>query len=212
MKNPLLVLCLTAAVPSLVWARPTGISGFSGQATKTCNNCHSGGAEPTVTIEGPDELELGQAAEFTVAITGGAGQSGGLGVSTGDAGVNLISGEGTKIVNSELTHSAPARFPDAGTLRFSFTVLATGEGPATIFAAGLSADGNLLKTNDRAGATSKALLVRGPDANTELPPEGGSDPLVDGVRVGQGCSSAGMLSAPVAALLVLGQLLRRRRS
>jgi hypothetical protein len=198
------VLVLTCFASSLVWAKPTGITGFSGLATRTCNNCHSGGIDPSLSLEGPEEVAVGDDVTFIVSIAGGAAQLGGLDVSAGDAGVELIPGEGMKTMNGELTHSAPGTFPSGGMLQYQFTVRARSEGPVTIFAAGLSADGNGLRTNDRAASNSRLLNVV-PASHVS------TDPLVDGVRVPpQGCSAAGLAHAP-ALLLALAALLARRR-
>src|SRR4051812_44206606 len=84
------LLMLTCFASSLVWAKPTGITGFSGLATRTCNNCHSGGADPSLSLEGPEVVTVGDDVTFILSIAGGASQIGGLDVSAGDAGVELI--------------------------------------------------------------------------------------------------------------------------
>ncbi len=200
----LFLSCCT--VSSVVWAKPTGMSGFSGQATRTCNNCHSGGGDPAVSVDGPERITVGERALFTVSIAGGAAQAGGLDVSAGDAGVELIPGEGMKVLNGDLTHSAPGRFPDGGVLQYTFVVKGLTEGQVTVFAAGLSADGNALKTNDRAGSAQRTFTVV-PSLVQE------PDELVDGVRVPlEGCSAAGAgLSPLLFAALAAARLARRRR-
>jgi hypothetical protein len=211
-------------VPSLVWAKPTGIAGYSGAATKTCNNCHNGGAEPVVTLEGPEQLVLGESSEYTLSIVGGAAKVAGLGINAGGAGVELVPGEGMKLFNGDLTHSAALSFPEGSdTFKVRFTVKGVSEGALTLFAAGLSADGNVLKTNDRAGMAQKAVTVVRPasnpvdvDAGTPTAPfeetHGESDPLIDGVVVpAQGCSAIAFGQGPLMLLGLLGLALRRRR-
>src|SRR5690606_26422207 len=63
-----------------------GRDGFSGNpgsnGGSTCTACHApGAATPTVTISGPQVLDAGTIADYTVTISGGPGVTGGLGVS-----------------------------------------------------------------------------------------------------------------------------------
>jgi hypothetical protein len=174
------LLCLL--LPCAALAEPDGIYGYSGQISSTCNNCHSGGTAPTVTLSGPSTLMAGASGTYTLTISGGAGVVGGLDVSTvSDA--MLIPGNGMQGIGSEVTHTSPKSF-SGGTVSFSFTVSApSASGTVKLYGAGLSANGNGHNSGDRAGTTTFSITVTGGapppvDAGSPPPPpeDAGSPP------------------------------------
>jgi hypothetical protein len=85
-------------------AASSGISGFSGKSGSTCTSCHSNGTPPTMTLTGPTTVASGSTNSYTVTV-GGSGNHGlDLAVSAG----TFTAGTGTKVLNGELTHSAPS--------------------------------------------------------------------------------------------------------
>src|SRR5690606_3937808 len=93
-----------------------GRNGFSGnpatQNGATCTACHAPGAStPTVTISGPQVLDAGTIADFTVTISGGPGAAGGLGVSSsGAAGSFQAPGKDVHVIGGEISHTQPKAF------------------------------------------------------------------------------------------------------
>lgn len=183
-------------------AYSTGQTGFSGkQANMTCmgSGCHSGGATPTVTLEGPDTLAAGATGNYKLIISGGAGTRGGfnVAVSSGD----LRAGSGQRKASDELTHSAPRNFSN-GRLEFDFTLVAPASGGnITLFGAGNSTNGNFAETGDGSAQAQKTITVTGGT-------NGGGN---NGDDEGGGCAAAGGAPLLGAVLMVLGARLRRRR-
>jgi uncharacterized protein (TIGR03382 family) len=185
-------------------ANSTGQTGRSGkQANMTCmgSGCHSGGAAPTVTLEGPDTLEAGATGNYKLIITGGPGTRAGfnVAVSSGD----LRAGSGQRKAADELTHSAPRNF-SSGRVEFDFTLVAPATGGnITLFGAGNSTNGNFAETGDGSAQAQKTITVTGGT------PGGGNNGGDD--EGGGGCAAAGGAPLLGAALMLLGARLRRRR-
>jgi uncharacterized protein (TIGR03382 family) len=197
-------------------AYPGGIGGYSGQQVQDCNHCHTGGATPTVALEGPQTVDAGTDATYTFTITGGAGVRGGLDVSVaGDA--TLVPGAGTKLWTNEVTHVGPTAFSQ-GSVSWTFTMHAgpTG-GTVTLYAAGNSTNGDGTSNGDQAATTTLAIQVPGGDAADAGGGDSSdsSDPAHAVLANEIGCSSTG--SAPGAslaafALMVLAARLRRAKA
>ena len=124
-----------------------GINGFSGNPVtnggSTCSNCHSGGTTPTVVLTGPSVVQPGSINTFTLTISGGQQNSGGLNVSA-DGGILISTLANTKIQVTELTHTQRVIAAGDGTVAWDFNWQApTAIGNHTIYGAGLStnADG-----------------------------------------------------------------------
>jgi hypothetical protein len=158
-----MMVMIIALVPALAHARKNGIAGESGQGDATCNDCHSGGAAPSVQLRGPTALDTGMTATYQLVITSGAAKVGGLGVSVDDPGASIHTrSESTRAVGAtQLVHNAPAPFVD-GELRFEFELTAPSH-PATltIYAAGNSCNGDGEKLGDAAGLTTLKVAVMG---------------------------------------------------
>lgn len=158
-----LLAALIVLIPVIAQARANGLSGYSGKNMGTfCTSCHSGGTAPTVTVQGPSQLAVGQTSTFTVTITGGAASTAGVGAALGGAGstgASLLSGADTKVVNAEVTHAQAALFA-GGQATFTFRVQAPPTtGTMTLYVAGLSGNGGGTDTGDGAARTTLSLSV-----------------------------------------------------
>ncbi|WP_165942208.1 PQQ-dependent sugar dehydrogenase [Luteimonas arsenica] len=171
---------LMAVAVLLAWgtadASLHGRNGFSGNpgtnGGATCAACHApGAAVPTVSISGPQQLDAGTIAEYTVTISGGPAVTGGLGVSaTGGYGSFQAIGKDVHVVGGELSHTQPKAF-SGGTLSFSFRWQAPAHnGPVTLYAAGNSSNGLLDLLGDGVGTGQLAVNVSNGDPDPPVPP------------------------------------------
>jgi hypothetical protein len=153
------VLLCGPGTPRKAWARASGISGYSGKTAFTCTTHHSStGTPPTVALTGPAGLAAGSSGAYTLTITGGAAGVGGLDVAT-SAGTLQASGDGTMLLNGEVTHTAPAPFSNDA-LAFTFTLIApSAAGPLTLYASGLSGNGDNSASGDNSSKTSLSVDV-----------------------------------------------------
>jgi len=130
------------------YAYQTGITGRTRKTSNTGCYCH--GAEPfgpTVTINGPDTLQIGQTANYTVVIAGGPLAAGGTNISAATGTLNIVDANLRK-ANNELTHVSPLA-PANGVVTFTFSYTAPGtEGMDTIFANGNSVNLSGTPTGD----------------------------------------------------------------
>ena len=152
------VLAWSLGVPQRAWAHAAGVSGYSGKTGSTCNGCHSGGTTPTVVITGPTSLATSSTAVYTLTITGGAAVVGGLDAAT-SAGTLQATGPNTQLMSGEVTQTTATSF-SGGSLAFTFTLVApSSAGTITLYAAGLSANGNGSTSGDKAAGTTLAVTV-----------------------------------------------------
>jgi hypothetical protein len=167
-------LVAIAASATTASAKPGGITGASGKSGSYCNKCHSGGAQPTVKLEGPAMLAPGATANYTFTITGGAAVAGGLDAALDDA--SLAAGASlatvtanTRVAAGEVTHSQPHDFV-AGSLSFVFAVQAPASARVmTIYVAGNSVNHDGKSSGDRANATTLAVSVGAADLGMHGP-------------------------------------------
>jgi len=155
-----------------------GRDGFSGNpgtnGGATCTACHAPGAPlPTVTISGPQVLDAGTIAQYTVTITGGPGVTAGLGVSAaglvGAAGSFEAVGADVHVVGDELSHVQPKAFA-AGSASFQFRWQAPAyNGPVTLYAAGNSSNGLLNLLGDGIGTAQLGVTVQNGDEDPPPP-------------------------------------------
>ena len=154
----LFALTLTAAAS----ASSAGISGFSGKtagSSCTMTGCHSGGAAPTVAIDGPATLAAGAQGSYTFTVTTALAKSG-ADIAASD-GATLAAGTGLKIMSGELVQSSPLATA-SGAAKYTFTVTAPTSGTTmTLYAAGLAADGTGGTTGDGQAQTTLAVTVTG---------------------------------------------------
>ena len=155
----------------LVWAAPlfansAGIPGYSGKngPLVICNVCHGGGATPIVSLTGPATLNPNGTGTFTFTVQSADRDiqvAAGIGIAASGGTLQVVTGQGEKLQNGEITHSAPPKPNDTnGVTMWTFKWKA----PATagnyiLFAAGNSVNQNFANTGDRAGATTLSVAV-----------------------------------------------------
>lgn len=154
------VLAVSLVVSGSALATGSGKTGYSGKGGSTCNACHSGGATPTVAMDGPTTLAAGAEGTYTFTISGGAGIVGGFNVATSRSTANLVPGTGQKKTGAELTQSTPKAF-SSGEVSFTFTMTAPpeGGGMVTIYAAGNSTNDNNGDSGDKAAALTWDVTI-----------------------------------------------------
>ncbi len=150
------VVASSAAVAGL---HSTGMTGFSGRQTVTCNQCHSGGTAPTVTLDGPIYVLHDSTRSFSFTVAGGQRVAAGLDIAV-DSGTLVATDAGTFVSMSELTHNTPLAVDSAGEATWSFDFTAPAA-PATVtmWAAGNSVNLNGKNRGDKASTTTRTITV-----------------------------------------------------
>jgi hypothetical protein len=148
-----------------VWAFSTGNIGVSGKQGNDCNACHAGGTAPTVSFEGPTQLEPGAQGTFTFRVQSNApGQTAaGLDLASSDGELDVVAGQGTRRAqfqgSFEVTHTTPKANTD-GVATWQFTWRApASEGTSTLFGAGNSVNLNAQSFGDRSSTITLAVMV-----------------------------------------------------
>lgn len=138
-----------------------GFSGNPGQGGQSCDRCHSGGVEPNVTIDGPDQLMPGVTESFTLTISGGQETVGGFNVSATDGVLMaLLGASDVQAMDGELTHTSPKVAEPSGEVAFRFLWTSPeSDGMATLYGAGNSADGNASPSGDAVGLVVHEITV-----------------------------------------------------
>lgn len=157
---------LLASVATPAWAFTTGISGSSGKDGKDCTACHSGSsASPRATLVGPAALGLGESATYQLVIdtdvtsSASAKRAVGIDIAT-TAGTlkTVVQKNSTRVLAGEISHTDA--LPKAKEVAVSFLLTAPmADGPLTLFAAALSADGNGGKSGDATAVTQLEVAV-----------------------------------------------------
>ena len=158
-KHFFYIFLAVAAISFVIYAKSDGKIGRTIKTSDEGCACHGDlDKKVTVVIEGPETMNSGETAEFTVTITGGPLLNGGFNAAV-SAGT-LIAGEGTKLLKGELTHSEPKK-PENGKLLFKFSYTAPDSaGDVTMFANGLSGNNNDNKSGDHWNyAANKTITV-----------------------------------------------------
>src|SRR5262245_41192700 len=149
------LMCLAAAVavtllPRLIHAVSTGITGNSGKQGANCTDCHSGGTEPLVRLEGPSSVYAGALASFRfiVQTQSSRQQFAGFNVAVSHGRLFPEPFEGEHLEVGELTHDSPkAASDDETSWAFTWRVPSTA-GIVTLFGAGLSCNLNGTRSGD----------------------------------------------------------------
>jgi hypothetical protein len=178
---------LLTLLPMTALAHKAGISGMSGKTPgMNCGMCHSGGTSPTGSITGaPITLNVNSSANVSVIITAGsmATTQAGLDVSLGNTaatGSSLSAGNGTQVLNGEITHIQPRAF-DAGITSFDFSITAgVINGPLTIYMAVNAVNGDNATTGDNYYLFNRTLQVTGTPPPPDAGPPDAGPPLEDG--------------------------------
>jgi hypothetical protein len=169
------LLAAAISLPATVWARPEGITGYSGKQGETCTDrCHSGGTPPMVHFEGPTALEVGAMATFRFVVESGSPQKqpvAGFNVAASGGTLAVVPGENERVEADELTQISPKE-DSTGVNSWDFIWVAPSEpGPQTLYGAGLSANGNGTNGGDDAATATLVVTVTSPpqpgDANCD---------------------------------------------
>jgi len=156
------LIAFVCVLSAQAFANQLGVVGYAGNTADTCNNCHSGGATPTVTITGPATLQAGQTGDYQLVVTGGASARAGLDVAVDSPAAQLLGVRADTVsFGNEIHHTAPRAFTN-GRATFAFQLVAPPfAGAVRLFGAGNSCNGNGSSSGDRAGFTTFTVTVTG---------------------------------------------------
>jgi len=151
----------------LLYASP---GGFTGRTKKTSNNgcsCHSGSTptpDVTVTIAGPDTVNIGQTAMYTLTVSKASKTGAGLDIAVRSGTLAPVSSN-IHLSNSELTHNNNIPMTSGSvTVQFNYTAGSSAT-LDTIWATGLATNSNNSESGDDWNwANSKRVVVRNPNA------------------------------------------------
>jgi len=164
-----------AAVGTLAVIGPTaamenGMIGYSGKDLFTCTQCHSDGVRPTVRFDGPAEVQAGEAVPYSFIVQSRSQNQlyAGLDVAASDGTLEVAPTEDDgQIESGELTHLTPKKVDENLVATWSFIWQAPATpGTATLYGAGLSANGNGTTSGDQPASTRLVITV------TPAPPPG----------------------------------------
>ncbi len=170
-----LVACALASLDAAAFT--TGVSGFSGQQGKVCDDCHGGSSvAPSAKLSGPTTLAAGQSATYQLVVdtdvNSGASvkRAAGIDIATSAGALaTVVQPNATRLLNGEISHTDA--LPKAKTVAISFQLTAPAQrGTLTLFAAALSADGNGGKSGDATAATVLDVTVVAPTPPDLVPP------------------------------------------
>jgi hypothetical protein len=186
----LLLPCAALIKPE---ASSNGISGFSGNPATgglTCDECHDGGATPSVTLAGPTAVDPGETNFYTLTISGGQEEAGGLDVSA-SGGALSIADLGTYLLGGEITHSSPRNVnPVTSEVAWSFRWTAPlSAGEQKLYAAGNSVNLQAGANGDQAKTDELTIQVGGAATPGEA-----SGPVLTPLLVTEYDSTTGKLS------------------
>lgn len=155
---------LSMSVASTVaLANTGGVAGYTGKPTasapqgESCNQCHSGGTAPQVSLNGPSSLMAGQTSEYTLVVTTSARAAGGVAATDGVV-LTPIAGGGLRDSFGELVQNGTTN--GTTTYRFNVTAPATGSS-IRLWAVGLAAGGSTGTAGDRAMHITRDISVTG---------------------------------------------------
>ncbi|MFO7448376.1 MAG: T9SS type A sorting domain-containing protein [Ignavibacteriaceae bacterium] len=154
----------------IFYASSTGVTGVTMKNSNPGCTCHSSAPSSlvSVTIEGPDEVQVNGTATYTVTISGGPLVRGGTNIAVSAGTLTPAGGSGLRVQENELTHSLPKN-PEGGVVSFEFTYMAPDtEGEQTIYAVGNSVNSNGQNTQDQWNfAPNKVITVTGSTTDVE---------------------------------------------
>lgn len=194
MRLVVFALCLltTLLFAATASANPAGLAGYTGKPSsfapqgESCNQCHTGGTAPTVTITGPDTLAAGQVAEYTVVVATALTRAGGA-VAAKD-GVLLAPSVGGGFRDSfgEMVQDGPMAVA-GGQATFKFRMTAPLVGASVrLWAVGLAANANNANSGDRAAQTTKDVTITGGAPEPAPTADGGAPSPGGGANTGPG--------------------------
>ena len=169
------IMALSAGSRALAFPNGVSTMNFGPQG---CNQCHSGGQAPTVTLMGPTTVDPSSTNEYSLVIDViGSQTSGGLNVSD-DFGTLAIGGSNAAQTQTtsaadgrtEITHMSP-KPASGGAISFSFLWTAPGSFTSTTLRAwGNAVNLNGSSTGDRASFTSLTIVSSKPGPNPTATP------------------------------------------
>lgn len=162
-------VALSSLFAEPVSARSTGIIDYSGNPDagegSTCADCHgTNEPAPTITIGLPETVVGGETIAVTVTVAGGPGVEAGFNASFGDLVGELdIASNDTRVELDQITHTSPKTMTiDGATFTFFWTA-PNEASTATIYVAGLSANGNGTSLGDAVGTAVASIEVSAAD-------------------------------------------------
>lgn len=160
------------AAAMTLFAYSTGITGRTSLSDTPGCTCH--GANPStnvsVQINGPDSLEPGQTATYTVSISGGPANAAGTDIAVSSGTLTPVSTTLQKVGN-ELTHASPVNFGNNNSVTFEFRYTADNT-PGEVT---MAANGNSVNLNGSNGgdewnyAPDKVITVQSANGIADLP-------------------------------------------
>jgi MYXO-CTERM domain-containing protein len=157
-------LAVVALLVSVAQAYSTGIWGYSGMQGDHCSECHSGSGTATVMLTGPSTLFAGQTANYTVdVVTGATTRVAGFDVAvSGGTLANVTQANPSFLNDGEISHKNPSK---GSTVQWQVAFTApSSAGTVTMFAGGLSADGDgTTNGDDNGNATLQIDVTAAPD-------------------------------------------------
>ncbi|EDY86694.1 cadherin, putative [gamma proteobacterium HTCC5015] len=163
----LLLLCYSQAAT----ANSTGISGYSGESGSSCVSCHNGNVyNYNSVISGDSTLTPNSSSSYTFSLNRVAGSTAGAaGFNLSADNGTLSSGSGSKILNSELTHSAKK----TSNFNWSFNWTApSADGVYTLYACGNPVDNDGVGLSDTGDGPADCTEF---DITVNTPPTANSD-------------------------------------
>lgn len=142
--------------------------GRTGRTLKTstagCGGCHGSAAttDVTVTINGPDSVNIGQQVQYTLTVSKQSKTGAGLDIATRRGTLAAVSSN-IHLSNGELTHNNNIPMTSgSATVTFRYTAPGT-TGPDTLWATGLATNSdNSPSGDDWNWAVSKRIIIRNP--------------------------------------------------
>jgi hypothetical protein len=169
------IILLVLIFSTAIYSRITGMIGKTNLTGGEGCTCHSVSASAgvTVSITGPDEMEVNGMADYQVEVTGGPLVKGGINIAA-SAGM-LVAGDLLRLESGELTHQAPVDVSGTKVVfDFQYTAPASA-GSVTLYATGVSADGSASSLGDMWNhAPDKQITITDPatavyDVAADLP-------------------------------------------
>lgn len=146
-KGTIVIIMLLASI--VLFGFSTGITGVTQKGSSPGCTCHAPSPTSTVNvaITGPETLEIGEDALYTVTITGGPLAAAGTNIAV--SGGTLAPENGLRLQSAELTHVSPRPAVSGQVVyTFQYTAPAT-PGTQTIYANGNSVNLNGNNTGDQ---------------------------------------------------------------
>lgn len=153
------IVAIASAQASFAFS--SGITGYSGKSSQTCNACHAGGELPDVQFQGPTQVAPGATATFRFVLTteSSAQDEAGFNVAASAGSLRVIAGQRSRLSVGELTHSDPKSIEDdEASWEFDW-IAPTAAGEQTLYGAGNAVNGNNNTLGDRARATTFIVQV-----------------------------------------------------